>query len=507
MKGARACRQRDGVRPIASCGARSRPGIAVLAVLAACESGDGAPSPADPQPPPNVVLILADDLGYGDVCAYGCENGRTPHLDALAAAGIRFTDGYVSAPLCSPTRAGLLTGRYQQRFGHEFGAGAMQRVEDAGLGTPTSEVMLPELFKSAGYATGMVGKWHLGSQPQFQPQQRGFDEFFGFLHGGNLYMDPADQPGVRTVASASIAGGRRAHEFRHRPEINPIQRGSEAVQETEYLTDAFTREAVDFIDRRQGEPFFLYVAYNAPHTPLQVTEEYYDRFPDVDDERRRVFAAMVGALDDGVGTIVAKLRSTGLEERTLVLFLSDNGCATYVEACSNDPLLGGKLLHFEGGVRVPFLASWPGRIEAGRVESTPVSSLDILPTVLGLAGISPPGSLTLDGVDLTALLRDAEPPPARPLFWRNAENFAVRSGPWKLVSINERHLYLFDLRASPGEVEDLAHREPARVDSLLELYRSWEAEMKEPLWTPVNRGPIDILLPWLGVKETFDATV
>ena len=481
-----------------------------LALLAGCgpPSGETTPEPL-PQPdaPPNIVVIVADDLGYGDVCAYSCEGGRTPNIDTLAASGIRFTDGYVSAPLCSPTRAGLLTGRYQQRFGHEFGAGDMARTEEAGLGTPTDEIMLPALLGEAGYATGMVGKWHLGSQPQFQPQHRGFDEFFGFLHGGNLYMDPADQPGVHTVAAHTVAGGRRPDEYRHRPPINPIQRGAEPVAEEEYLTDAFTREAVDFIDRHQQEPFFLYVAYNAPHTPLQVTQEYYDRFPDIADDPHRIFAAMVSALDDGVGAIMSKLRSAGLEERTLVLFLSDNGCASYVKACYNDPLTGGKLSHFEGGVRVPFLASWQGRISPGRVESTPVSSLDILPTALALAGLDGPSDRVLDGIDLVPLLTGEENIPSRSLFWRNAENFAVRSGSWKLVSVNERAPYLFDLSKGEADAEDVAVEHQDRIDALLEEYRNWESEMREPLWTPVNRGPVELWLPWLGIKEVFELAV
>ena len=478
-----------------------------VALMVACSSPGSGPPATAPARPPNVVVILADDLGYGDVCAYGCRTGRTPHLDALAAGGVRFTDGYVSAPLCSPTRAGLLTGRYQQRFGHEYGAGSMQRSDEQGLGTPTSEIMLPELLRRAGYATGMVGKWHLGSQPRFQPQERGFDEFFGFLHGGNLYMDPAHQPAVVTVAAPTLAGGRPPHEYNHRPPINPIQRGTDAVEEPDYLTDAFTREAVDFIERHAKDPFFLYVAYNAPHTPLQVTRKYYDRFADVESEPHRVFAAMVSAIDDGVGAISTKLRETGLQDRTLVVFLSDNGCATYVGACHNDPLTGGKLTHFEGGVRVPFLASWPGRVAAGRVESMPVSSLDILPTAIGLAGVEKPPGLALDGIDLGPLLTDRQTLRERSLFWRNADNFAIRNGPWKLVSVNDERLYLFDLSRSAAEGEDLADQEPATVQRLLDEYRGWEEQMREPLWSPVNRAPLSVELPWLKGEQTIEVTI
>ncbi|HVR28443.1 MAG TPA: sulfatase-like hydrolase/transferase [Thermoanaerobaculia bacterium] len=440
----------------------------------------GAVHAAEPPRPPNLIVILADDLGYGDVCAYACPlGGRTPHIDALAARGARFTQAYVTAAVCSPSRAGLLTGRYQQRFGHELNAGGVARAHRDGLGTPASERMLPAYLKERGYATGMVGKWHLGSTEALHPMSRGFDEFFGFLHGGNLYIEPLDREGVHFIERGADPATRM------RNPVNPILRGREPVEEPEYLTDAFTREAISFIDRHHQEPFFLYLAYNAPHTPLQVTDRYYQRFPHIEDQARRIYAAMVSALDDGVGAVRAALARHGLDERTLVVFTSDNGCATYTEACSNEPLLGGKVTPFEGGTRVPFIASWQGAIAPGRVIDAPVSTLDLLPTALAMANAAPRPSLsfTLDGESLLPILRSDDAKPGRDSFvWRLGDHYAVRSGDWKLVRFHEHPPMLFDLAADPGERTNLASQHAGRVDELDSIYRAWAAQMAAPLW-------------------------
>lgn len=269
---------------------------------------------------PNILLIVADDLGYGDVGAHGCRDIPTPHLDSIAASGVRCTSGYVSAPQCGPTRAGLLTGRYQQRFGHEYNRAPPGGAMDLG------ETTLADRLKAAGYATGLVGKWHLGLDEKHHPLQRGFDEFFGFLGGANPYL-PRGPAGV----------------------VPRILRGREPVAEKAYLTDAFAREAVAFIDRHRKEPFFLYLAFNAPHGPLQATEKYLKRFETIEDEKRRTYAAMVSAMDDAVGAVLAKLRETGLDERTLIVFISDNGGPTDVNASSNAPFRGVKGEVREGG--------------------------------------------------------------------------------------------------------------------------------------------------------------
>jgi arylsulfatase A-like enzyme len=440
--------------------------------------GAAGAQPAASTRPPNLVVILADDLGWGDVCAYGCARGRTPHLDELAAGGARFTQAYVTAPVCSPSRAALLTGRYQQRFGHEFNAGGTGRAEKEGLGTPVTERMLPQYLGERGYATGMIGKWHLGSQPQFHPMARGFDEFFGFLHAAHLYSDP-DAPGVHYADRGPRRGGKL-----ERDAGNPLLRGREPVEEREYLTHAFTREAVSFIERHRQEPFFLYVAYNAPHTPLQATDELWQRFPEIEDEGERVYAAMVSALDDGVGAIVGALERAGVREQTLVVFTSDNGCGMYTDSCSNGPLLGGKVTFFEGGVRVPFLASWPGTLRAGQVLGQPVSTLDVLPTALALTHAEPPADRELDGESLAPLLRGEGrgPSPDRALFWRNGASWAMRRGPWKLIAYDGEAPFLFDLAADVGEGRNLAPSEPARVAELTRLYQEWNAHNVAPRW-------------------------
>ena len=452
--------------------------VALMAFACTSQQQPGE-EPAEATRAPNLIIILADDLGYGDICAYSCKGAQTPHIDSLARTGVRFTQAYVSAPICSPSRAGLMTGRYQQRFGHEFNAGGAARAQRLGLGTPTSETMLPSLLRDAGYATGMVGKWHLGPQEHQHPMARGFDEFFGFLHGRNLYLESLEGPGVHFWPPADY-GDKRL-------EINPILRGREPIQEPEYLTDALTREALDFIDRHQSEPFFLYLPYNAPHTPLQVTDEYYDRFPHIADERKRIFAAMVSAVDDGVGAILEKLQQTGLEEHTLVVFLSDNGCATYDRSCYNDPLLGSKLTPFEGGTRVPFLATWKGHIEAGRVIDVPVSALDLLPTATAMAGTSSPEDRPTDGVSLLPLLHGEVDSFERPLFWRNGTNWAVVQDPWKLVNLNGRYEFLFDLSVDLAESNDLSSERPEKVEELTLLYEEWAAGTVEPLWEEVRK--------------------
>jgi arylsulfatase A-like enzyme len=453
------------------------------------------PEPASSDPPPNIVLIVADDLGYGDVCSYSCKGAATPHIDSIGRNGVRFIDGHVTAPVCSPSRAGFITGRYQQRFGHEYNAGGAARCQREGLGLPTTLTTLADSLKAAGYATGMVGKSHLGSQPQFHPMQRGFDEFFGFLHGANLYLEPLDAPGTHFV------GASEENFQQKRSEINPILRGTEPVEDPEYLTDAITREALSFIERHGEEPFFLYVPYNAPHTPLQVTDEYYQRFEHIGDERKRIFAAMVSALDDGVGKILEALEANELWRETLVVFFSDNGCATYTEACFNDPLLGGKLTLFEGGQRVPFFMQYPGVLPEGMVYDEPVTSLDIFPTAVNLAGGTLPDNL--DGIDLVPYLTGIEEgAPSRALYWRNGTNSAVRKGPWKLVNLAEgRHVLLYNVKEDIGETNDLAAEHPEKVEELSGLLEQWKSELVDPLW------PSRAIIPHKEGELEFDLYV
>ena len=343
-----------------------------------------------------------------------------------------------------------------------------------------TEVLLPQYLKPRGYATGIVGKWHLGPAPAQHPMERGFDEFFGFAHGAKLYYPTVKEPGIHWIAEAAKEGKEKTAQ---NPK-NPLMRGREPVSEPGYLTDAFTREAVSFIERHRAEPFFLYVPYNAPHTPLMVDDARYAELAGVAGESRRVHAAMMSALDDGVGAIVGALRSNGLLERTLVVFASDHGCPTNIDACSNDGLLGGKRILLEGGVRIPMLALWAGRLEPGRVVTEPVSLLDLVPTAIDLAGAEPRADRELDGRSLAPLLRGEVKTLGREaLFWRHGTNWAVRSGNWKLIGFEGRDQpLLFDLSSQAGESADVAASQPQTVAKLTKLYRDWEAKNVEPLW-------------------------
>jgi arylsulfatase A-like enzyme len=436
---------------------------------------------------PNIVLIMGDDLGYCDVGLYGCRDIPTPNIDSIGKQGVTFTNGYVTAPVCSPSRAALVTGRYQQRFGFEFNAGPLPRaLSEPEMGLPTSEITIAEALKSAGYSTAMVGKWHLGMHEKFNPTRRGFDEYYGFLFGANSYGNP----NAADMKTAQAGGGEPLPAWPRNPR-NPIYRNQTPVTEDQYLTDAFARESTAFIERNRQRPFFLYAPFNAPHTPLQAPQKYYDRFPGIKDERRRVYAAMVSALDDAVGAILGKLREAGVERNTLVIFMSDNGCATYTRACTNDPLRYGKLTHLEGGFRVPLAMQWPAKLKAGHREDRVVSSLDIFPTAVGLAGASLPKDRTYDGVDLLPFLTGQKTKTTlhEVLCWRNGDNGAVRKGNWKLYKAGERY-WLFDLSKDLGEKQNLADRHPEIVEQLKKEFRNWEAQLKQPMW-PCREAPGD----------------
>ena len=405
---------------------------------------------------PNIVLILGDDLGYADLGVYGCKDMATPNLDRLAGNGVRFTDGYVSCPVCSPTRAGLMTGRYQERFGHWYNPGPPTQA-DANFGLPLSETTLADLLKKEGYATGLVGKWHLGYKPEYHPMKRGFDEFFGFLAGSHSYLD----------ARADKA--------------NPILRGTEPVDEPEYLTDAFTREAVAFIERHKDGPFFLYLAYNAAHVPMQATQKYLDRFSKIGDEKRRTHAAQISALDDGVGAVVETLRKNAILEDTIVVFLSDNGGPTPQTTAANTPFSGVKGTLREGGIREPFIVQWPRRFPKGAVYRKPAISLDILPTCVAAAGGTAPSGL--DGVDLIPYLTYGKRgEPHQVLFWRYREGSAIRTNKWKLAKDNQGRVALYDLAKDPGEARDVAEKHRRRVEEMGAQLAQWESELKPPLW-------------------------
>jgi arylsulfatase A-like enzyme len=418
---------------------------------------------------PNIVIFLADDEGYGELGCQGNKEIPTPNIDSISQNGIRFTQGYVSGPYCSPTRAGLMTGRYQTRFGHEFNPGPMR----PGTGLPLSETTMATRLKSLGYATCCVGKWHLGFDPEYRPMKRGFDEFYGTL---------ANTPFIKPL---------RFVDSRVSPD--PI----EVTDPNFYTTDAYAERAVDWIGKHKDGPFFLYLPFNAQHAPLEATPTYLERFKHIADEKRRIFAAMMSAKDDAVGRVVAKIREIGQEENTLIWYLTDNGGPTQQTTSKNDPLRGYKSTTWEGGVRVPFMVQWKGKLPAGKLYEHPIIQLDILPTIVTAAGGSASPDWKLDGVDLMPyLLGQNSGRPHATLYWRFGEQMAIRHGDYKLVKANDRDAEpprligpaLFNLAADISEKNNLAASQPAKVAELQAVWDKWNAGQKPPLWGPGEDG-------------------
>jgi len=423
---------------------------------------------------PNIIIIVADDLGYADLGIHGCKDIHTPHIDSIAKNGVRCTSGYVSGPYCSPTRAGLLTGRYQQRFGHEFNPGPAGNNSPA-FGLSLDETPLPQLLKNAGYKTGMVGKWHLGSTEKFNPINRGFDEYFGFLGGANSYNHG------KTI-------------------VSNIVRGTEPVDEKEYLTDAFAREAVAYVDKQKNAPFFLYLTFNAVHTPLQASPKHdidIDRIPN---PNRRTYASMLFAMDDAIGKLLAKLDKENLTENTLIFFISDNGGPESVNFSDNGHLKGVKATTWEGGIRVPFFVQWKAVLPKGKVYDNPVIQLDILPTVLAASGGEYSHKKKLDGVNLLPYFKgENKEPPHDALYWRFGAQMAIRMGDWKLtkapgedIKFNRADMasaegsHLYNLKEDIGEQKNLSATNPEKVKALTQAWNQWNKDLEKPAWGQQN---------------------
>lgn len=453
---------------------------------------------------PNVVILVADDLGYGETGCQGNQQIPTPHIDSIAASGIRFTNGYVTAAYCSASRAGLLTGRYQNRFGYEFNpVGARNEDPDAGL--PVGQLTLADQLQINGYTTGLTGKWHLGGTSKYHPQRRGFDEFFGFLHEGHYFVPPPYLGVTTMLRRKTLPDGSQGRWFSRdkntiytthmghlEPDYdadNPLLRSGQPVDETEYLTDAFTREAVSFVDRNADRPFFLYLAYNAVHSPLQGADRYMKKFAHIEDIHRRIFAAMLSNMDDSIGEVLTSLDRNHVRDNTIVFFISDNGGPTRELTSSNAPLRGEKGSMFEGGLRVPFLVSWPEQLPEGQVYEQPVISLDMYATITSAAGLNPELADRSDGVNLVPFLRGEAPGvPHETLWWRTGRKAALRHGHWKLVNNPNRRnpdqWQLFNLTKDIAEQTDLALSHP---DKLRELRTKWESinsQMMDPIWKP-----------------------
>jgi arylsulfatase A-like enzyme len=486
------------------------------------------------QRPPNIIVILADDLGYNDVSThgggYGAHGAGTPNIDAIAREGVVFDHGYAGAAVCTVSRAALLTGRYPWRFGVEFTPtpGALARVapllyEDPTrlrqiaidtdkaaqsksfneLGMPGSEVTVAELLKARGYHTLHIGKWHLGGtpeNPEMRPNAQGFDESL-YMESG-LYL-PQDSPDV----------------VNSKQDFDPLDRffwpnmrfgvsynNGKWFEPAKYLTDYFTDEAITAIRNNRNRPFFLYLAHWGVHTPLQASKADYDAVSGIPDHRRRVYAAMVRAVDRSVGRVMQALRDNGLEENTIVIFTSDNGAPGYIGLPEvNQPYRGWKLTQFEGGLRVPYMAKWPGRIPAGSHYPAPMSNIDILPTLVAAAGGSVPSDRVMDGVNLLPYLgRDDKQQPERPLFWRDGPYQAVQDQGWKLiVSENPKKDWLFNLSQDPTEKTNLAAQRPQEVDRLKGLLKAHNAQMPAPLWPSFLQMPVSIDKT-LDQKESAD---
>jgi arylsulfatase A-like enzyme len=426
---------------------------------------------------PNIILLVADDLGYGDPGFQGGKDVPTPHLDALASSGCRCTDGYASAPVCSPSRAGFLTGRYQQRFGHEFNP-AFLRFGGKGLGLPLSEKTMADRLKEAGYATGHIGKWHLGEEEPFHPLNRGFSDTFGFMLSAHNYFESDD------------------------PDFGPVHRGREQVKIDGYLTDVLAHEACDFIEKNKEKPFFVYLAFNAVHTPLQAPDSIKKKVAHIADPDRRTYLAMLLALDAAVGAVMDKLRSSQLEEKTLVFFFSDNGGAVSKFSknfSTNGPLRGSKGDTWEGGIRVPFLISWKGQVPAGKAYNKPVITLDIMPTALAAAGVAIKPEWQLDGANLLPFLTgQSSGAPHAELAWRFGRQMALRQGDWKLVRpdlaiVEEfgdiaKEPMLFNLAEDIGEKNDLAAKNPDKARALQAAWDKWNTGMIKPRWPTSIKG-------------------
>ncbi|MBF7731367.1 sulfatase-like hydrolase/transferase [Pseudomonas sp. N040] len=473
--------------------------------------------------PPNILLIVADDLGYNDISLNGGGVAGaavpTPNINSIAQNGIDFSGGYAGNATCSPSRAAMLTGRYPTRFGFEFTSVPMtfSRViagfKSKGLhpaiyhaereasmppyeqqGVPTSEISIARLLKQADYHTLHLGKWHMGENASMGPNAHGFDESLGFLQGAMMFL-PADDPNVVNAQQ----------------DFDPIDQflwaaapfgmsynNSEHFKPARYVTDYLTDEAVDAIKANQDRPFFMYLAYNAPHTPLQATREDYDALPQIEDHTRRVYAAMIRNLDRNIGRVLAELKAQGLDDNTLVIFTSDNGGANYIGLDGlNQPYRGWKATFFEGGTRVPFLMQWPGVIPAGSRFTQPVSHFDIFATAAAVAGVPLPTDRVIDGVDLLPYALGTQSGRPHPqMFWRSGAYQVARDGDWKLqVNQTRDKVWLFNLADDPTEQHDLAASQPEKVKALQAQLAEFNRQQHAPLWPALLEAPILIDKP------------
>jgi len=495
--------------------------------VAAAHEVDWARGPAVPpisERPPNIVLIVADDLGINDITAEGHGTGvaggmvPTPNIDAIARQGADFLTAYSANATCSPSRAALMTGRYPGRFGFEFTAVPDQLAKYVPryspqdrpyptiyhadlqgqtppmgqMGMPASEVTIAELLRSRGYHTVHLGKWHLGEARGMRPEDQGFDESLGFMPGASKYEPDTAGPDAKLP-------GDPLDRLLWMGLTDAVQlNGGPPFHAGEYMTDYLSREAAATIAANRNRAFFLYLAYNAPHTPFQATEADYDALAAIKDPRTRVYGAMVRALDRGVGRVMAALKDQGLDQNTVVIFTNDNGGAWYAGLPNiNRPYRGWKGTFFEGGIRVPFFIRWPARIEPGQRLAMPTMHVDVLPTLAAAAGVRLPTGRPIDGINLLPFVGGREvPPQRRTLFWRSGGYETVRDGNWKLqVSQNPARTWLFDLAADPTERTDLSSSRRDVVQHLRAELAAHDRQLTKPLWPALLEEPIRIDVP------------
>jgi len=465
------------------------------------------------QKPPNVIILLADDLGKYEVSAYGVDHISTPNIDRLGYEGVIFDEGYVTAPTCAPSRAGILTGRVQNRYGFEtqvmefYPTNMIEYLSGKYLvntgdfvveskpafpsewqvhkqGIPPTEITLAEMFKRMGYATGITGKWHLGISKYNLPMKRGFDYQYGFYGASSLYTPERNWSHVINHEHQSFSTQYQWDMGRY-GEAAIMEMGKE-IQEEQYLTFAIRDKAIEFIEKNQEDPFFLYCTFSAPHIPFQAPVDYYCMYEHVEDDNKRVYYAMISALDDALGVIHQKIKDLGLEENTIIYLLSDNGGASYTHATDNGPLKGGKLTQFEGGINVPFMMKWKGKIPAGTRYEYPVSSADIFVTSVINAGGNLPTDREYDGVDLMPYITGKDKGrPHEHLFWRADHIWAIRSGDYKLIlSARDGWAELYDLKNDKSEEFNLKEQMPELFEELRATHEKWQKTKlpEKPLW-------------------------
>lgn len=477
----------------------------------------GPATPPRTRRQPNIIVIMADDLGYNDISfnGGGVAGGTvpTPNIDSIGREGANFAQAYSGHGTCAPSRAALMTGRYSTRFGFEFTPTNLKFARDvrahhygirnpvyfadrekdiipvAQMGVPTSEIMLGQLLQGAGYHTIQLGKWHLGESLDFQPQRRGFSETLGFTGGGMLFLPKTDPRVVNSVQGFDPIDMNlwSSLQFFVRKD------GGDAFQPKKHMTDYLTDEAVAAIEANRNRPFFMFLSYNAPHTPLQATREDYDALSHIADHRLRTYAAMILGLDRGVGRVLQALQELGIDKDTLVVFTSDNGGAYYIGLEEiNRPFRGWKQTFFEGGIRVPLFMRWPARITPGSTLRAPVSHFDIFSTAVSASGASAPRDRKIDGVDLMPFLEGRKS--GRPhdlLFWRTGPYRVVRAGDWKL-QVTERPAkdWLYDLSSDPTERRNLASERPDKVAELKRHLARHDAEQIRPLWPELGQSAV-----------------